>query len=332
MKTPNHNFECHKTLSSFASQYDGFILDQFGVMHNGKFGLEGAPDCVKQLQDMGKKLIIMSNTSSPSEAASQKLPKLGFDPSMFLDVVTSGEEASQYIKDHYSNKKALWLTWPRDQQPNPLNFWNQCGDDLKLLNPKTDKYRDADVIIAHGSGIVRGSIDGDTDNDISLGDFFTTGNMEEVIQPILKECASHGIPMVCANPDYITINPDGISKSHMPGAMARLYEKIGGTCLYFGKPNVAHFEACIQKLNLPRDKVVHVGDSLHHDIKGANDANIDSVFVTNGVHRDELYNNDSNTDDNIDSTTTNPSMEALQTLFDTEGGYTPTHVVPMFRM
>lgn len=33
---------------------------------------------------------------------------------------------------------------------------------------------------------------------------------------------------------------------------------------------------------------IAVGDSLHHDIKGANEAGIRSVFITGGIHAAEL--------------------------------------------
>ena len=82
------------TISSFAeiaSRYDGFILDQYGVMHNGSHSLPGSVECVEKLAEMGKKLIILSNTSSPSETALKKLPKLGFNPDCFVGAVTSGE-------------------------------------------------------------------------------------------------------------------------------------------------------------------------------------------------------------------------------------------------
>jgi ribonucleotide monophosphatase NagD (HAD superfamily) len=82
--------------------YDAFILDQFGVLHNGKTALDGAIELCQYLFEKQKKLIILSNTSAPSQKALQKLPTFGFNPQHFVGAVTSGEEASRYIRNTYS--------------------------------------------------------------------------------------------------------------------------------------------------------------------------------------------------------------------------------------
>lgn len=89
----------------------------------------------------------------------------------------------------------------------------------------------------------------------------------------------------------------------------------------FGKPHVAHFEACLRDLGLPKDRVAHVGDSLHHDVVGANGTGIASIFVSSGVHCEELGSEFGEL----------PSREALETLFE-QHGTTPTHVVPLLKM
>ena len=68
-------FQIHPSFAPLLDRYDGFILDQFGVMHNGSHGLE---DAVAAMKQKGKKIIILSNSSSSSEATVAKLPKLGF--------------------------------------------------------------------------------------------------------------------------------------------------------------------------------------------------------------------------------------------------------------
>ena len=126
--------------------------------------------------------------------------------------------------------------------------------------------------------------------------------------------------MVCANPDYIMVKPDG-STGHMPGKIAQCYEQLGGKCSWFGKPHVPHFQACLRDLGLDKSRVAHVGDSLHHDVAGANGAGIDSVFVAGGVHRKQLGS----------ELGVLPPKEALKKLFEEEG-QTPTHVVPMLKL
>lgn len=95
---------------------------------------------------------------------------------------------------------------------------------------------------------------------------------------------------------------------------------MGGECISFGKPNAQHFKACLRELGLEADRVCHVGDSLHHDIQGANDANISSVFITGGVHSDDF-------DCSIGEI---PERNALEDFFD-ENGVKPTHVSPLLQ-
>jgi HAD superfamily hydrolase (TIGR01459 family) len=293
-------------------RYDGFILDQFGVLHNGSHGLDGAPEALQKLFQCGKKLVILSNSSSSSAACQAKLPSLGFDPHHFVGAVTSGQEASDYIQQHYQEPtKALMFTW--NASKSSLQFIELCGPQLSM----TDDPQEADMIILHGVEVIRGA--DETKEPLSLGDFYQTGSME-CIDPILEVCASRKLPMICCNPDYIMVKPDG-SIGHMPGKIAQRYKELfGGSVASFGKPHREHFEACLSKLQLPKHRVAHVGDSLHHDVAGANATGIDSIFITGGVHYQEL---------GADLGML-PSERALQQLF-VKHGQTPTHVLPMFR-
>lgn len=359
----NISFEVHDSFSKdLIDRYDGFILDQFGVLHNGVNGLEGAPDLVRKLASAcseygNKKLVILSNSSSSSESCKAKLPTLGFDPKDFVNAVTSGEEAGRYIRNEYATstngdvdvdvdvdqkkkkkRKALWFTWKSPKTPSPLRFLELCGNVPVTVDPN-----EADYVILHGVDVLRGPGEDGTAPEISLGDFHTSGKMNEnnskddgkdddgssttnntttttTIDSVLQTCVDRGLPMVCANPDFIMVKPNG-SMGHMPGTIAKRYEELGGTCVSFGKPHVPHFEACLRDLDLPRHRVVHVGDSLHHDVKGANDAGIDSVFVAGGIHRTEL-------ESELNAV---PNEDALNQLFE-KHSQMPTHVVPMFRM
>ena len=358
------------------NKYDGFILDQFGVLHNGLEQIDGAAECVNTLVDMyNKKCVILSNSSSLSNATKEKLPTMGFDKNKFVACVTSGEEASNYISNELllataktkednddggdgdatsgnngqgsangtknettkKTKKALFITWKSSK--NPMIFIDKCNsgsaDGNNALQLEiTDKVDEADFVILHGVDVVRGpdgksgngSDDDEEENDslvineTELGNFHETEDYS-IIDPILEQCSKRDLLIVCANPDYIMIKPDG-TIGHMPGKILQRYEtKFNGKVISFGKPHVEHFEACLRELNLPRERVVHVGDSLHHDIQGANDTKIDSIFVVGGIHREEL---------NVDLGKV-PTKETLDTLF-TKYQQIPTHVVPMFRL
>ena len=332
-------FQAHATFSELTSRYQGFILDQFGVMHNGSSALPGAAELVEHLAKANKKLIILSNTSSPAHTTLARLPGLGFNPDHFIGAVTSGDEASRLIRETYGGgdgggkgsssdnvcnedkppRKFIWFTWGpgNTNAPSPLHFLRQCGNVEPTLS-----VEDADFVVAHGSGVIRGPGLSDDDEDISfqsMGSFLEDGDLTEIDQ-VLKRCLDRELPMICANPDFVVQYGDGGIR-YMPGNIAKRYQEMGGDCTTFGKPHSEHFEACIRELGLDKADVAHVGDSLHHDIAGANAAKIPSVFVAGGIHSSELG----------DIGGDMPDMEKLNDLFEKEGAI-PTHVVPMFRL
>ena len=305
-------FTSIESFSEIAHKYDGFILDQYGVMHNGSESLPGSVACIEKLASMGKKLIILSNTSSPSEMALKKLPKFGFDKHDFIGAVTSGEEAAAYIKSKYgatsSKKKAIFFAW--EKKDISMAFLKKCGNIEATTN-----VAEADFVITLGCDVLHDSSGSGTK---SLGSYMHEGDFS-VIDPILEQSLERDLPIVCANPDLIAKLAGGVT-ANMPGQIAEKYEEMGGKCKYFGKPYAEHFEACLDELGLEPSRVCHVGDSLHHDIKGANAAKVSSVFITGGVHCDAF-------DCDVGEL---PEKNELKDLFDKEG-IQPTHVSPMLK-
>lgn len=298
-------FRIHKSISAIADNYDGFILDQYGVMHDGTEPLNHASECVSSLKILGKKLVILSNTSSPSDWTLRRLGRIGFNRDDFIGAVTSGEEAGKYIQKNLPKKKAVLFFW--DSKKDALQEFLKLCSDITIC----DSLDEADFLMLYGCEIVK--LDGEV---ISLKQFHELGEFP-IIDQILTKAGTRNLPMICANPDYVTILKDG-STLHMPGKIADRYKSMfNGKVTYFGKPHVSHFEACLRDLDLPKDRVVHVGDSLHHDIKGANAAGIDSIFITGGIHSKDL------------TSSTDPKEEELNHLFQKEGSHVPTHVVPM---
>ena len=90
--------------------------------------------------------------------------------------------------------------------------------------------------------------------------------------------------MICTNPDLIVDR--GNTQEYCAGTIAKLFEKIGGEVVYFGKPYKEIYNSILRE----KDKALIIGDNLRTDIKGANNLNIDSIFITEGVHRKEFNN------------------------------------------
>lgn len=346
--------QIHTSFRDIVDQYDAFILDQFGVLHNGVHPLDGAIELIKYMYEKKKKLIVLSNTSAPSKNALKRLEQLGFPQKYFVDAITSGEEASRYVRMAYGTTtttrtkitKVIFLTWDVRIPNNPRltalpqAFLDACcderNDDNMNSNSKniqvTDNIADADLVLLHGSEVwYRGM----GVEPISLGSFIETGNCDDVIDPLLQQFIQYNLPLICANPDKIVVTPTN-GKAYMPGKIVQRYQELGGTnCRLFGKPNVEHFEACIRQLQsssdteITKDRVAHVGDSLHHDILGANNAEIPSIFITSGIHASQLSNLHF---EPMDGELPHDQYATLYNLFEAEGSIYPTHVVPAFRL
>lgn len=98
-------------IEALAADYDALLLDQFGVLHDGKAPLPGAIDCFDRLAAAGKQLIVLSNTSRRRSFALKKLPSLGFDAEQLAGFICSGEEAWQHMSAEWKGKRALWFSW-----------------------------------------------------------------------------------------------------------------------------------------------------------------------------------------------------------------------------
>ena len=90
--------------------------------------------------------------------------------------------------------------------------------------------------------------------------------------------------MVCTNPDLIVHR--GQKQEYCAGTLAEIFKQIGGDVIYFGKPYPEIYNFCIKQ----NEKVLVIGDNIRTDIKGANNMNFDSLFITSGVHKSEFLN------------------------------------------
>ena len=206
-------------------------------------------------------------TPSPSSSSSS---------SSSCAVVTSGQMALEAIAARgYHGKTCMLFGWDR---PAPEL------DALRLTY--TRDAASADFLLAKGgSGVTTAS-----GSVLVPSDFATTGDLSQ-LEPVLAAAVEQGVLMVVANNDVISRTPDG-GVGYRPGLLADRYEALGGDTLRFGKPGAASFKRCLEALREAGvddiGRVCHVGDSLHHDVAGANGAGIDSVFIVGGVHAEEL--------------------------------------------
>ena len=238
-----------KHLSEVFKSYDTFVIDLWGVMHNGVVLNSKAVEAVDHLKNNSKKIVFLSNAPRPSSKVINFLLKMNLDKKYLLNVMTSGEAAIDAINQNKFGKTFFHLGPPRDsslfeKQKNNKTEIDKC--DFILCTGLFDNHED----------------------DLSYYKNF------------LKEHISK--KLICTNPD-LTVHRGNIEEL-CAGSVAKVFEELGGKVIYYGKPYKEVYNKCFDK----GEKVLAIGDNLRTDIKGANNLNIDSIFITEGVHRQEI--------------------------------------------
>lgn len=287
---------------SQSRRFKAWFLDQFGVLHDGKQPYPGAISTLERLATSGAKMVIISNSSRRASITMEKLKTLGFDPSMFLGAITSGELTHQYLQRRSDDwfaalgRSCIHMTWS-DRDAISLE-----GLGLQVV----ENVEEAEFILAHGTEAL----------GLSSG---TTFPMKlEDLEKILEQCAAKNIPMVVANPDFVTVEARALRV--MPGTLAAKYEKLGGEVKWMGKPDEKIYKSAMAMAGVDVGDCIAVGDSLHHDIKGANIAGIQSAFITGGIHASELGLG------NYGELADSSSVQALALKYDAH----PSFVLPAF--
>jgi HAD superfamily hydrolase (TIGR01450 family) len=272
----------------FVDKYDVFLLDMWGVMHDGTTTYEGVLNVVSKLKEEGKDMIILSNSSKRQDNSIKMLNKLGFDPSSFSQIITSGE-VCYHMLSQTSTEDSPLAPQPWDVLESALNssekkvfcFGSGEGDEeyLKSCGWKLSNMDEADLIVARGTFTIN---DGDKviHKTHDGEDAYSKAYHEQI-----AEAAQRRIPMIVANPDKVRPDAD---LSPMPGTIGNDYEKaMGGDAndlvKYIGKPFSDVYEIALR--NQDRSKVCMVGDALETDITGASAEGIDSIWVVkDGIH------------------------------------------------
>jgi len=274
-------------IKELKDDYSTFLLDMWGVMHDGVTAYEGVLDTVKQLKNCGKKLIILSNSSKRKDNAMKTLQKLGFEPEIDIDeVITSGEISYRMLSGDETLKCFTWdviSNLRSSQQMNVFVFGSGDGDEEYCTSCgwKLSPLLDANLIIARGTFTIN---DG-SGTIISLDDDETT--YTNALQESLRIAVEKKIPMLVTNPDKVRPDAD---LSPMPGSIGDSYqvllgEKEGATSSLVkrvGKPYSEVYELALNELGVNGDlsSCVMVGDALETDVTGGSMAKISTLWVT----------------------------------------------------
>jgi HAD superfamily hydrolase (TIGR01459 family) len=248
-------------LSEIASDYDALICDVWGVLHDGKHARRDAVEALQKFRATRGPVVLLSNAPRPVSDLQKQFVHYGVPPDCYDAIMTSGVAARDDLerRAHGMRFPILHIGPERDRgvfEGLPID----CGD-----------AADAKIVLCTGL----------YDDDNETPDDY---------RGMLKDIRARGLAMLCANPDIVVQRGDKLI--WCAGAIAREFEKLGGVVVYYGKPHLPVYAMTLAKAHAAAGREIRkplaIGDGLATDIRGANAAGIDALFIADGVHGEEI--------------------------------------------
>ena len=242
-----------------AAEYDGFVLDLWGVIHDGVNAFPHAVETLGRLRDAGKQTLLLSNVPRPNDAVRTMMRRMGIADDLYTGILTSGEAVRTSLRTP------------------PDAWWASLGSRVFHLGPERDKP------VLEGLALTSVATPAEAEFVLNTGpdDHRNPSDMAE-FEAVLQDCAKHRLRMVCGNPDLEVIR--GGVRVLCAGSLAARYRELGGDVRSLGKPDPAVYEVVLAALAMPKDRILAVGDSLRTDIAGAAAAGLASCWVLDGLH------------------------------------------------
>src|ERR1700681_481373 len=236
------------------------LSDIWGVVHNG---LEAFPEACEALQSFraqGGTVILITNAPRPADSVQRTLRKLGVADETYDAIVSSGDLTRHFLAGH-PGQKVFWLG---PERHNSI---------YRGLDPVMSPLEQADYIVCTGP------FDDETES-------------AEDYRAMMLQARERKLTLVCANPDIVVERGDRLV--YCAGAIAELYRGLGGEVIFYGKPHRPIYERAMELAAerrhhpVPLNRVLAIGDSVRTDLAGAHGFGIDLLFVTRGIHSEEL--------------------------------------------
>ncbi|MCE8525157.1 TIGR01459 family HAD-type hydrolase [Ruegeria pomeroyi] len=284
-------------LSDISDRYRALFVDLWGCVHNGVTAYPEAVAALQTYRAAGGIVVLVTNSPKPRAGVATQLTQFGVPQDAYDTIATSGDSArSAMFRGAVGQKVYFMGEWDRD-----AGFF----EPLKLLDNPVEITR---VPLQEAEGIVCcGPFDPMADPEVNRPDFLYA--------------KTKGMKLLCANPDIVVDR--GEIREWCAGALARLYTKMGGESLYFGKPHPPIYDLARRRLTaLGQDvgdgEILAIGDGIQTDVAGAMGEGIDSLFISGGLAASETKTGHS------------PDPEALTAYLDRENR-TPTYTIGQLR-
>ena len=254
-------------LGALSGRYDAILCDIWGVLHNGRDAFPRASAALAAFRQAGGTVVLITNAPRPNPIIRDQALAFGVAPDAFDEVVTSGDVT-------------IGMIAARGDQP-----LHHIGPprDLALIAAVKARAGVAPAVVGPEAATYL----------LCTGLFDDSTETPEDYAERLAAYAARRLPMICANPDLIVHR--GHKLVYCAGALAEVYEALGGVTIYAGKPHRPIYTAALERIAALRGapvapgRALAIGDALRTDLAGAVAAGLDALFVAEGIHRSELY-------------------------------------------
>ena len=257
-------------LSDISANYDAMFVDLWGCVHDGVRAIPSAVAALQAYRQAGGRVVLVTNAPRPRAGVQEQIEKLGVPDDAWDSIATSGDAARMAMFQGVVGSRVWFMGEETD-----LGFFEplQAVNDPVLIE-RVD-LEEAEGIVCCGP--------------------FDRHAAPEAVRPELLLAQKKGLKLLCANPDIVVDR--GETREWCAGAVAELYTEMGGVSLYFGKPHPPIYDLARRRLSelvagVEKMPILAVGDGIATDIKGALGEDIDSLFITGGLARQETKTTD----------------------------------------
>ncbi len=245
------------SLSEITDQYDVLLCDVWGVLHNGVTPFISSAAALAKARQAGLTVVLITNAPRLNDAVADQLDMIGVDREAYDRIVTSGDVTRKLIA--------------------------HIGKPVYFLGP------DRDLTLLEGLEITRVDAEG-AEAVVCTGFFDDETETPEDYRDMLQGFAARDLPLICANPDIVVERGEKLIPC--AGAIAALYNQLGGKTRIAGKPFQPIYHAALAEAQALRgefahDRVLAIGDGMPTDVKGAVDQGLDLLYVSAGIHGKE---------------------------------------------
>jgi HAD superfamily hydrolase (TIGR01459 family) len=245
-------------LRELTHNVDIILSDIWGVIHDGLVAFPEACNALQTFRANGGVVVMITNAPRPADSVQRQLRKLGVADTTYDGIVSSGDLTRNFVTEHR-------------------------GQLVCKIGPERDNsiFRDLDVGFA--------PLDS-ADYIVCTGPYDDETETPEDYRDMMREALARKLTLICANPDIVVERGDRLI--YCAGAIADLYQDMGGEVIFYGKPHRPIYDRALsiahERRKTTDGRVLAIGDSVRTDLTGANAMGLDCVFLTRGIHADEF--------------------------------------------